>query len=70
MGWGDLAMDGLDIVEVAVNPHSMLLEPYVQILAHQLKERIHMASSARAILGTLHEEMEAENPIASRDLPS
>jgi amino acid adenylation domain-containing protein len=40
MGWSDLALGGLDIVEVAVNPHSMLLEPYVQVLAAQLKERI------------------------------
>jgi thioesterase domain-containing protein len=40
MGWGDLALGGLDIVEVAVNPHSMLLEPYVNVLADQLKERI------------------------------
>lgn len=39
MGWGDLA-DELEIVEVAVNPHSMLLEPYVKVLAAQLKERI------------------------------
>jgi hypothetical protein len=35
-----LALGGLDIVEVAVNPHSMLLEPYVNVLADQLKERI------------------------------
>jgi len=40
MGWGDLALGGLDIVEVAVNPHSMLLEPHVNVLAAQLKERI------------------------------
>jgi thioesterase domain-containing protein len=46
MGWGDLAMDGLDIVEVAVNPHSMLLEPYVTVLAEQLKERIAGAALA------------------------
>ena len=39
MGWGDLAAS-LDIVEVAENPHSMLLEPYVTVLATQLKERI------------------------------
>ena len=39
MGWGDLAAS-LDIVEVAENPHSMLLEPYVKVLAAQLKERI------------------------------
>lgn len=40
MGWGDLALGGLDTVEVSVNPHSMLLEPYVSVLAEQLKERI------------------------------
>jgi len=40
MGWGEMALGGLDIVEVAVNPHSMLLEPYVTVLAQQLKERI------------------------------
>jgi hypothetical protein len=40
MGWADVALGGLDIVEVAVNPHSMLLEPYVKVLAAQLKERI------------------------------
>ena len=39
MGWGDLA-DELDIVEVTVNPHSMLLEPYVKVLATHLRERI------------------------------
>lgn len=40
MGWGNVTMGGLDMVEVAVNPHSMLVEPYVKILAAQLKERI------------------------------
>jgi hypothetical protein len=39
MGWGDLAAS-LDIVEVAENPHSMLLEPYVKVLASQLKDRV------------------------------
>jgi thioesterase domain-containing protein/acyl carrier protein len=39
MGWAEVA-GGLDIVEVAVNPHSMLLEPYVKVLAEQLKQRI------------------------------
>jgi len=46
MGWGDLALGGLDIVEVAVNPHSMLLEPHVKVLAAQLKERIEVPTSA------------------------
>ena len=39
MGWADLAED-LDTVEVAVNPHAMLLEPYVKVLAAELKKRI------------------------------
>src|SRR6185295_12101531 len=33
MGWGDLALGGLDIVELPVNPHAMLVEPYVRYLA-------------------------------------
>jgi thioesterase domain-containing protein len=40
MGWSDLAMDGLDIVELQVNPHAMLVEPYVQVLAKELKARV------------------------------
>ena len=51
MGWGDLALNGLDIVEVAVNPHSMLLEPYVNVLAAQLKQRIAGAPSVASALG-------------------
>ena len=39
MGWGDLVQD-LDIVELPVNPHAMLVEPYVKILAEELKTRI------------------------------
>ena len=58
MGWGDLALEGLDIVEITINPHSMLLEPYVQTLAQQIKERIDAASSSRAILQNLQDEME------------
>ena len=36
MGWGDLAMGGLDIVEFPFNPHAMLVEPYVKQLADAL----------------------------------
>jgi glutamate-1-semialdehyde aminotransferase/thioesterase domain-containing protein/acyl carrier protein len=54
MGWGDLAAE-LDIVEVAVNPHSMLLEPYVKVLATQLKERIEFSGAA---LGSYHPNFE------------
>lgn len=40
MGWGDLALGGLDIVELPVNPHAMLVEPYVRRLAAELKTRM------------------------------
>lgn len=40
MGWGDLVQGGLDIVELPVNPHAMLVEPYVGMLAEQLMKRI------------------------------
>jgi amino acid adenylation domain-containing protein len=50
MGWGDLVLGGLEFVEVAVNPHSMLLEPYVPVLAAQLKERIDGAHSVPPVL--------------------
>jgi len=40
MGWGDLAVGGLDIVEFPFNPHAMLVEPYVEQLAEALVERL------------------------------
>jgi thioesterase domain-containing protein len=40
MGWGDLALGGLDLVEVAANPHAMLVEPYVNVLATELMARL------------------------------
>ncbi|MEY4566178.1 MAG: hypothetical protein RLY14_1148, partial [Planctomycetota bacterium] len=40
MGWGDLALDGLDIVEFPFNPHAMLVEPYVEQLADALIQRL------------------------------
>jgi amino acid adenylation domain-containing protein/natural product biosynthesis luciferase-like monooxygenase protein len=40
MGWGDLVNGELDIVELPVNPHAMLLEPYVRFLAEQLRQEI------------------------------
>ena len=43
MGWGDLVTGELDIVELPVNPHAMLVEPYVKILASQLKEKMEKA---------------------------
>ena len=40
MGWGDLAQGRLDIVEMPINPHAMLVEPYVELLARELKVRL------------------------------
>ncbi|MBI2929405.1 MAG: amino acid adenylation domain-containing protein [Verrucomicrobia bacterium] len=40
MGWSDLALGGLDIVELRLNPHAMLVEPYVRQLAAELKTRL------------------------------
>jgi thioesterase domain-containing protein/acyl carrier protein len=36
MGWGEIALDGVDIVELPMNPHAMLVEPFVQQLASAL----------------------------------
>jgi thioesterase domain-containing protein len=44
LGWGDLVKGKLEIVEVSVNPHSMLLEPHVSALAELLKQRIGVAT--------------------------
>ena len=44
MGWGDLVTGHLEIVELPVNPHAMLAEPYVQSLADRLKEAMANAS--------------------------
>lgn len=40
MGWGDLALGGLDIVELSIYPHAMLVEPFVRVLASELKARM------------------------------
>ncbi len=44
MGWEGLASGGLDIVELSMNPHAMLLEPFVRTLALELKGRIDASS--------------------------
>jgi amino acid adenylation domain-containing protein len=46
MGWGDLALGGLDIVEFPFNPHAMLVEPYVEQLARALVERLAKSDEA------------------------
>jgi thioesterase domain-containing protein len=64
MGWGELVRGGLDIVEVAVNPHSMLLEPYVGVLALELKKRIDGTFSIPEHPLTLHKQEHHERPLA------
>ena len=44
MGWGDLVTGELDVVELPVNPHAMLVEPYVRLLADGLKEALEKAT--------------------------
>jgi hypothetical protein len=47
MGWGDLALGGLDIVEFPFNPHAMLVEPYVQQLVDALIASMNASSDVK-----------------------
>ncbi len=40
MGWSDLVKGELEIVELPVNPHAMLIEPCASLLAQELKKRL------------------------------
>ena len=40
-GWDGMAAGGIDVVELPVNPRGMLVEPFVQLLADNIKIRIH-----------------------------
>lgn len=48
MGWGDLALGGLDIVELSMYPHAMLVEPFVGLLAAELKRRMELSQGGLA----------------------
>ena len=56
MGWREVAMGGLSIVELSMNPHAMLLEPFVAVLAEELKAQ--MTKSSQRVAGTFHTELE------------
>ena len=56
MGWGDLVGD-LHIVELPVNPHAMLVEPYVKILATHLKEEMEKAGAAKIVSHSHRKQM-------------
>ncbi len=47
MGWGDLALGGLDIVEFPFNPHAMLVDPYAKKLADALIASMNQLPSHR-----------------------
>ena len=40
MGWNDMAIGGLEVVELPTNPHAMLVAPYVKTLARELRSRL------------------------------
>jgi thioesterase domain-containing protein len=48
MGWGDLALGGLDMVELPMNPHAMLVEPFVKTLAAELTGRLEKLQNGTA----------------------
>jgi aspartate racemase len=48
MGWSDLVEHGLEIVELPLNPHAMLIEPFAARLALELKKRIEGYAPAHA----------------------
>ncbi len=48
MGWLDLVGHGLEIVELPINPHAMLIEPFASRLASELKKRIEAYAPAQA----------------------
>jgi hypothetical protein len=49
MGWGEIVTGGLDLVELPVNPHAMLVEPFVRHLADELRKKIdHSAKGHQA----------------------
>jgi thioesterase domain-containing protein len=45
MGWSGLARGGVSIVELPVNPHAMLVEPFVKHLAEDLAQRLQAVTS-------------------------
>jgi hypothetical protein len=50
MGWGNLALGGLDIVELPMYPHAMLVEPFVRLLAKELKARMGIVGGPKDLL--------------------
>ncbi len=49
LGWGSLALGGVDLVEVPTGHFDMLFEPYVKIFAEQLKKMMADAVERQAV---------------------
>ena len=45
MGWGQIGVGGIEIIELPADPGGIFIEPYVQTLAQKLKEQIDQAAS-------------------------
>ncbi|MBK9992034.1 MAG: amino acid adenylation domain-containing protein [Verrucomicrobia bacterium] len=46
MGWGEIAQGGVEIMELSMNPHAMLVEPFVQDLAKTLAAKIDLSANS------------------------
>jgi amino acid adenylation domain-containing protein len=44
MGWGELVSGNLDVINLPVNPHAMLVRPFVKHLASELRQRLDQVS--------------------------
>ena len=40
LGWASVALGGIEVVEIPVNPHAMLVDPFVNHLASELSKRL------------------------------
>ncbi len=52
MGWGESVNGELDIVALPVNPHAMLVAPFVQYLANELKLRLDHINAGKTSVGS------------------
>ena len=61
-GWGGYVAGGPEVVQLPINPHAMLIEPFVRTLAPEIARRIHGSADA----GSPRVESEAAEPVAAR----
>jgi amino acid adenylation domain-containing protein len=46
MGWGDVVTGELEVIKLPVNPHAMLVEPFVKHLAAHLQQKLDAVAAA------------------------